>query len=138
MKAFAIFIAISICISGTLAAWPVGVPTSLEGFRGYSLAQVKNTKTLLDPFIKFAATIVINFVNQKKFAPASYSFFMSYAYRKAVEGGYENRYYFRSYDPKNPTGYVYRGYFSVFWPSVTGQKAKLLNQIVESRVRRGQ
>ena len=143
MKFIILVLGLALCLTTTLtiaastttsSAMPI--PAKIDGYTAYSLEQVKGVKAILNPFISYSVSVVINAVNSKKFAPESYSFFLRKAFRKSVFGVHEILYYYRAYNPRNKSGKIYYGTFNVFWPSVTGYKAKFLGYTVDKAVKR--
>lgn len=110
---------------------PFPIPAEMDGYTGYSLEQAKNISSLLNPFVSYSITCVANAIMSKQFAPENYSFFMRYAFRMIVEGGFDTLYYYRAYNPTNETGKIYYGTFTVLYPTWAGYQAKFLNYTVD-------
>lgn len=130
---FLLLALVLVCSYTAFAAAPA-YPTTLEGYTGLSRANVKATPLALNTFISFVPSFIIKAVNERQVAPSSYSVIMRYAFRKAVEGGTEFRYYIKASDPKNPEGTVYFGYYDAFASGMAGVSSKFLGYAIEQRV----
>jgi len=126
-----IILAVVLCFTATYAAnTPPAIPTKITGYTGYSLAQVKKNSIILNTFIGQASTFIIRAINEKKMAPASYSVFLRYAFRKTTNTGYEIIYYLRTYDPSNPKGKIYYARFTST-VSATGGNRKFVKYTID-------
>jgi len=137
MKLTFIAFALLVCFAtSTFAAKTYIAPAipdlTKSGYTGYNLAQVKKNSIILNTYISQAARFIINSINAKKIAPASYSVFLRYAYRKATEAGYEIVYYAKTYDPKNKNGKAYFGFFAVQTTTTGGSRKFLRYNVTHS------
>lgn len=136
MKSLLFALAVIFCFTATYAAnTPPAIPSSIEGYTGYSLAQVKKNSIVLNTFIAQTSNFIIKAINEKKITPSSYSVFLRYAFRATTSTGYQMIYYVRTYDPKNPNGKIYYGRFTVT-TSATGGSRKFISYSIDKSFKR--
>lgn len=114
------------------------MPDQIEGYTAYTLDQARHIKSILNPFVSYSVTLVVDAVLSHKMAPESYSCFMRGAFRKEVEGGYETLYYYRAFNPKNMEGKVYYGTFTAFYPNEEGHSTQFLGFTVDAHALRAE
>ena len=137
MRSFILFLALLFCSATTSFAALRGttvpqIPASIANYTKEDLNAVKNDKPALNTFVALTPSFIINAVNDRQVAAASYAVFLRSAFQKTANSVTDYLYYVRAKDRTSKNGKNYYGTFRAT-KSAAG-KVKFVDYTIDAAV----
>ncbi len=117
------------------------IPKSIPGGTYFNTAAIKKNTIVLQTYLTQTANFIINAVNRRSFAPASYGVIVRGAFRENIYNGktvtgYKITYYVKAHEPGNDKGKDYYAHY-ITTVNVNGSNKKYVTFVLDAALAHG-